>query len=195
VLLSTGRNGTNHPELLLDHESLAQAYQRGEAASPDPGYGSYRPDALTAEIALAYLRVRRPRFLFLSLGDTDEHAHHGSYARYLEALRYADHVVGEIAVTLADMSAAGQPTLLVVTADHGRASSFAEHGAAWPESSRVWLVAAGDAVLARGLVHSPTPRRLADIAPTVRAIAGLDRGPSTGTVMTELFSLPRLASR
>jgi arylsulfatase A-like enzyme len=80
-------------------------------------------------------------------------------------------------------------TTLFVTADHGRARNFRDHGGFAPESGRVWLVAAGPAIAARGHVASPHERRLADIAPTLRAIAGLpaDEAKNAGDVLTELF--------
>lgn len=187
MLVSIGRGGTNMPEL-FDTPALSTLLAEGDEAKPDPGYGSYRPDANTAPLALAYLRERQPRFFFVGLGDTDEHAHHDDYASYLEALRHADHFIGEVAITLSAMSAEGTSTLLFVTSDHGRAESFAQHGAKWPESGRVWLVAAGDSVRARGRVASPAPRHLADVGATIRALADLEPASSTGVVLDELFS-------
>jgi hypothetical protein len=78
-----------------------------------------------------------------------------------------------------------------VTADHGRAADFREHGAAHPESARVWLVAAGSAIRARGRVAGRAPRYLADVAPTLRIILGLraDGAQSAGSPLTELLGL------
>lgn len=189
MLVSIGRDGTNMPDL-LGSPSLLPLLHEGEEAAPAPGYGSYRPDAKTAPLALAYLRERAPRFLFVGLGDTDEHAHHNDYASYLEALRHADRFIGDVAITLSAMSAEGTSTLLFVTSDHGRAESFAQHGGAWPESGRVWLVAAGDAVRARGRVTSPAPRHLADVGATIRALSDLEPAATSGMVLTELFDAP-----
>jgi arylsulfatase A-like enzyme len=140
-------------------------------------------------LALRYLREREPRFLFLGLGDTDEHAHKSDYPSYLRALRDADRTIGEVAIHLAELSAAGTSTMLVVTTDHGRSHDFAEHGRMWPESARVWMVASGDPVVARGRVSSPQARSLADVSATLRAVAGLppSDAPSSGRVLSELF--------
>jgi len=189
MVVSAGKAGTNHHELFASDPELEEGLSAGEAAPSRPGYGMYRPDRHTAALALRYLRRRRPRFLFLGLGDTDEHAHQDDYPAYLEALRRADEVVGEIAIHLAELSAAGTSTMLVVTTDHGRSHGFAEHGGKWPESARVWLVAAGDPVRARGRIVSPAPRSLADVTATLRAVMGLPRAgaPNRGTVLSELF--------
>ena len=112
-------------------------------------------------------------FLFLSLGDTDELAHRNDYAGHLEALQFADRVIGEIADTLRELHKRGIRTLLIVTTDHGRARSFVEHGRKHPESAAVWLMASGDDVRARGCIVTEGARHLADIAPTVRELDGL----------------------
>jgi hypothetical protein len=193
MLVSAGRQGTNHPALVAYDEPALELYQRGEAAGPAPGVGLYRPDVHTAALAVRYLRAREPRFLFLSLGDGDEHGHHDDYPRYLESLRFADVVIGEIALALAEMSASGRPTLLLVTTDHGRAASFTDHGGAYPESAQAWLVAAGDMVRARGRLSVHPPRRLADVAPTLRAAFGLPPEASSnmmGSTMSEIFAPP-----
>jgi hypothetical protein len=194
LVISTGRGGTNHVDQLRRDEAASALFDAGEAATPAPGYGNYRPDRYTAALASHYLRAREPRFMFLSLGDTDELAHKGDYRGYLEALRSADGVVGDIAVALAEMSARGTPTLLLVTTDHGRADSFADHERQ-AEAGDVWMVAAGDAVKARGCLETSAPSHLADIATTVRAVAGLPavRIPPpalSGEVLAELFAPP-----
>lgn len=189
MVLSVGRNAT-HPRAVFEADAeLERRLVEGDAALPSPGYGAYRPDRHTAALALHYLRSRRPRFLFVGLGDTDEHAHQNDYRAYLDALRAADRVVGEIAVHLAELSAAGTKTMLVVTTDHGRSDGFADHGRRWPESARGWMVAAGDPVRARGRVASPLPRSLADVSATVRAVAGLEpvEVSRPGRVLSELF--------
>jgi hypothetical protein len=190
ILLSAGRGGTNKPEL-FDTPTLAALAEQGDAASPKPGHGAYRPDGSTAALGLAYLRSKRPRFLFVGLGDPDEHAHHDDYAAYLGALREADAFIGEVAVSLSAMSASGASTLLVVTTDHGRADGFTDHGARHPESARVWLVAAGDSVRARGRVRSPQPRYLADVTATIRVLGAVDsQVDHPGAVLSELFATP-----
>lgn len=192
ILLSAGRDGTNDAARLTAGDATAiELYELGERANPKPGWGSYRPDAHTAALALHYLRRDKPRFMFLGLGDTDEHAHHDDYPAYLDALRHADAVIGDIHATLRAFRAEGTPTLLLVTTDHGRADNFVDHGGALVASSRVWLIASGDAVSARGFVHSPEPRHLADVAMTIRAVTGLDTAPATpGAVLGELFARP-----
>jgi hypothetical protein len=157
------------------------------AVDPWPGYGDYRPDRITADVALAYYQAEQPDVFFLGLGDPDELAHRGDYHGYVAALRHADDVIGRL-VAILDRTDRGRSTHLIVTADHGRATDFRNHGA-MPEAARVWMVASGPRFLARGTVLSPHPRRLADVVPTLRLVLGLlpDGSERSGAPIEELF--------
>jgi hypothetical protein len=163
---------------------------QSEPMDPTPGHGAYRPDRATAELALQYLEETRPDVLFLGLGDPDEHAHRGDYAGYLSAIRRADDVLGRLSSTLARMGERGARTHVIVTADHGRSADFKDHGGFAPESARVWLVASGPRIAARGWIASPRDRALADVAPTLRLLLGLraDRDAHAGRPLDELFA-------
>jgi len=154
-----------------------------------PTTGEFREDNETAKVALDHLVESRPRFLFLGLGEPDEYAHRGDYPGYLASLRRDDAILGDLAARLEAMGERGRRTSVLVTCDHGRGSNFRDHGAAWAESSRVWLVASGGGIPVRGPVESPVPHRLADIAPTIYALMGLpgDRSPRAGTAIAELL--------
>jgi arylsulfatase A-like enzyme len=85
---------------------------------------------------------------------------------------------------------------VLVTADHGRGRDWRHHGREFPESGRVWLVAFGAAVQARGLVPATRKHHLADVAPTLRQLLGLppDEARSAGAPIEELFDTGRLAT-
>jgi hypothetical protein len=164
---------------LLDEAAHSRAY---------PGWLDYRPDRYTSALALEYLKVKRPRFLHVALGDTDEHAHRGNYRGYLEALRAADRFVGELSETLRALGEYGEETTVIVTTDHGRAHDFRGHGGHAAESARVWLIASGGSIHAAGAVTTSRTHALADVAPTLRVMLELpvDRSPHAGSPITEL---------
>lgn len=155
---------------------------------PWPGYGDYRPDRFTADLALAHYEAAQPDVFFLGLGDTDEYAHRGDYPGYLAALRHADEIVGRFVALIDRMGERGRRTHVVVTTDHGRSNDFRNHGS-MPEAARVWMLAAGPRFRARGNVVSTRPRRLADVTPTLRLVMGLapDTAERSGTPIDELF--------
>lgn len=176
-VLSTGRKLVGQGDELRADAVIASLLDAGAHASAFPGEGDYRPDALTERIALRYLAIGRPRFLFVGLGDTDEYGHRNDYRGYLGALHEADEFLGELRVTLDAMGARGRHTAVIVTTDHGRASNFRDHGVWHPESGRVWLVASGTDVGGRGVaVASSRHHTLLDVAPTVRALLGISGG-------------------
>jgi hypothetical protein len=171
----------------LDGE-LDGAVDAAAKLDPYPGVWDYRPDAATADIALDVLRQREPQFLFVGLGDTDEYAHRGDRDAYLAAMKNADAFLERLDDTLRDEGLLSSTTILVTT-DHGRADSFREHGWGWPESKRVWLVAKGAGIAARGAVAAPSERRLANVGATIKRLLGVPSSPGddTGEPIDELF--------
>jgi Metalloenzyme superfamily len=176
LVLTTGRKLLGRSEVLRADEVIASLLDAGAHGSAFPGEGDYRPDALTARIALRYLAIARPRFLFVGLGDADEYGHRNDYRGYLGALHEADDFLGELNVTLDAMGERGRHTTVLLTTDHGRASNFRDHGLWHPESGRVWLVASGEDVHGRGLVAAARRHTLLEVAPTVRALLGISGG-------------------
>ena len=158
---------------LDDDPAVKSLCERAAVSDALPGEGDYRPDELTAALALRVLADAEPRFLFVGLGDADEYAHRGNYRGYLEALHASDAFLGALGDALRVMGARGQHTTLLVTTDHGRAYDFTDHGPQFPESSKVWLVAAGADVRGRGGVVPLRRYTLSDVAPTVLALLGV----------------------
>jgi arylsulfatase A-like enzyme len=175
-VLTTGRTRVGASDALLADDELASLLDAGERARPWPGEGDYRPDATTARIALRLLETSRPRFLFVGLGDADEYAHRNEYRNYLEAVHASDAFLGQLSALLERMGARGRHTTVLVTADHGRAHDFRDHGWRHPESGRVWLLAAGDDVRGRGIAAASQRYTLSNVAPTVRSLLGMAGG-------------------
>ncbi len=176
-VVTAGRKLVEQAGVLQGDPALSQLLEHGAAVPAWPGEGQYRPDASTARIALRYLEAKRPRFLFVGLGDADEYGHRDDYAAYLEAVHQSDAFVGELVELLGRMGARGRHTTVIVTADHGRAYDFKDHGPQFPESGRVWLTAFGGDMKAQGLAVAPHRYTLSDVAPTVRALLGITEGP------------------
>jgi len=190
---SVGRHGgATRDRLAVDAASRA-ALDAGRRAAAWPGHADYRPDAYTARLALAVARAAAPRVLYVGLGDTDEYAHRNDYRGYLDALAAADAALGRLVDALGR-----DDTIVLVTADHGRSFNFRDHGDS-PESSGVWLVAAGGSIAPQGVAHTNDTRHLCDIAPTIRALLHLpvDESSRAGHIIGEIadLKLDRVASR
>lgn len=139
--------GRTHGKLDAEGDgTLEQLVETAKTIGPGPGHDDYRPDSATAEIALRVLETKHPDFLFVGLGDTDEHAHMGNYDGYTAALEKADAFVGDVRARLAWLGERGQKTTIIVVTDHGRSQGFRDHGAAFPESRFGFMLVAGPLV-------------------------------------------------
>ena len=165
--VSAGRHFQN----LAFEPAIERDVAAARGAAPEPGTHDFRPDAMTAAIAIDVVRELAPEMLFVSFGEPDEYAHRGDRERYLGSLRAADRFLGWLDDVLVERGRAATTTV-IVTADHGRSTGFRDHGAAWPESKRSFLVASGAGIRARGNVTTASVRYLRNVAPTVRVLLG-----------------------
>jgi len=136
-----------------------------------PDWKEARFDRFTYAFAQHYLKQQKPRFLFLSLNDSDEWGHLGNYAEYLRTLRQYDTWLKELRITLDGMGDYGKETCFVVTTDHGRGtgSGWKRHGPIVFHSENVWLYT-------DCLGTESTPRKYfshLDIRPTIEGVFGL----------------------
>ncbi|HVH42060.1 MAG TPA: hypothetical protein VM925_06940, partial [Labilithrix sp.] len=173
IVLSAGAR-TASSGLARDDTKLRGYLDAGAAHAGYPGWGDYRPDVHTARIALRYLETMRPRLLVVGLGDADEQAHRGDFAGYERAVRSADEFIADVERALARMGEEGSRTAVLVTTDHGRAHSLRAHGAAFPESQRVFVAGFGAGVAHRGIACSTAPIRLAHLAGALRSLLSME---------------------
>jgi hypothetical protein len=108
-----------------------------------------RLDSFTSAVALELLARRKPRVLYVALGEPDDWAHDRRYDHYLESTRAADSFLAELWMTLQALPEYRGRTTLLVTTDHGRGSSqrdWTSHGAEVAGSDRIWIAALGPGV-------------------------------------------------
>lgn len=144
-----------------------------DSAAPWP---DARLDAVTAERALEHLRTHRPRFLWISLLDTDERAHQDDWPGYLDAIDRSDRLLAELVQTVGDLGLTEQTTIILTT-DHGRGRGplWTTHGSL-PAARHMWLAATGPWVQLSGTIAGGTLGQ-ADVRPTVERLLGLEPSP------------------
>ena len=79
-----------------------------------------RPDLYTFAQAMHYLEKYQPRFLWISLGDADDHAHDGNLTAYQQTLTFYDQAFDQLFSLLKKLHL-DQDTMVIITTDHGRA--------------------------------------------------------------------------
>lgn len=138
-------------------------------------------DAITIQAAREYLILKKPRVLFIGLGETDEWGHGRRYDRYLNAAHQADDFLRRLWSLLQSMPEYKDKTSLVIAPDHGRGATirdWTDHGAKIEGAEYVWMGAMGPHIPAMG-VRSETEATLSQIAATLARLVGEDFNASS----------------
>jgi hypothetical protein len=136
-----------------------------------------RNDVFTFRVALEAVRHRRPKVLYVALGDTDEYAHAGRYDHYLQAAHEADAAIRTLWEEFQSHSSYRGSTALIVTTDHGRGAtpeSWPNHGAKVAGSEETWLGVLAPGVPALGERSSTCLVTQGQVAATLAALLGED---------------------
>ena len=134
-------------------------------------------DSIPFYTALEYLKQKKPRVLFLSLGETDEWAHQGDYAQYLRAAHRVDAYLRVLWATLQSMPEYRGAATLMVATDHGRGdggNDWKGHGERLPDSKSNWMAFLGPDTRALGERSRSRPVTQSQIAATLAALLGED---------------------
>ena len=134
-----------------------------------------RFDSFTTQAAIEHLKKRRPRVLYIGLGETDEYAHEGRYDHYLDAAHRFDASLRRLWDAVQSSPHYRDKTSLVVTTDHGRGDApegWKHHGATTKGSEMIWLAAIGPDTPTTGAPIDPGPITQSQVAATVAALLG-----------------------
>ncbi|WP_346836796.1 alkaline phosphatase family protein [Microbulbifer sp. SAOS-129_SWC] len=173
-------------------------------------WSSLRYDAYTYNLAREYLLQRRPRMLYIALGETDDFAHDKQYDQYLDAAHRADRFIADLWQTLQSLPQYRDNTNLVITVDHGRgrdAALWPYHGSPLavqkshpeekqltrtgiPGSNEIWLAALGPDIRPGGEVSGGPVLFQNQVAATALSLLGeqpedfsADIGPAIQTLL------------
>ena len=121
-------------------------------STPNPLEG-VRLDAFTFYYGLEYMKKHKPRVMYFSFDETDDFAHGGEYAAYLNAAHYTDGFIKELWDYLQTDPTYKNKTTLLITVDHGRgvnAEDWKDHGIKVNQANQIWMAASGSGVLPLG---------------------------------------------
>ncbi len=153
-------------------ELLNQLKAEAPRVWPDEAF-----DSLTFHTALEYLKERKPRVLYLSLGETDDWAHGGNYAEYLHSAHRVDAYLKMFWDTVQSMPQYRGKTTLIFSTDHGRGEAPLEwksHGVKIPDSKYIWMAFLGPDTQPLGERSKIAPVTQSQIAATLAALLGED---------------------
>ena len=148
-----------------------------ELATDLPAFWEYGPvDAPIVYAAIDALKTKKPRVLYIMLGEGDEWAHQGRYDLYLDATTRADRFIQRIWTLVQSMKEYRGNTTLLVTTDHGRGASTSDwndHGRKIPAAEDTWMAALGAGVPALGVREGVTVTT-SQLAATIAMLLGED---------------------
>ena len=160
-----------------------------QLATDLPRHWDYGPlDAPIVYAALETLRTRKPRVLYVMLGEGDEWAHEGRYDLYLDATHRADRFIERIWTTAQSVPEYAGRTSLVVTTDHGRGATTTDwmnHGRDVPAAERTWIAVLGPDVATLG-VRRDANVTTSQVAATIAWLVGEDYAAALPDVAVRL---------
>jgi hypothetical protein len=150
-------------------------------------------DALPYHTAIEYLKARKPRVLFVGLGETDDWAHNGIYTSYLDSAHLADSYIAELWNMVQSMPEYRGTTTLIVLPDHGRGlgAEWNDHGGSIPASRETWMAFLGPDTPALGERGAGTVVTESQVAATIAALLGQDYRaavPKSGAPIADVFN-------
>lgn len=103
-------------------------------------------DAIPFYTAVEYLKEKKPKILYVSLGETDDWAHAGMYAAYLDSAHRVDAYVKVLWQLAQSMPEYRGNTTMIFSPDHGRGKAprkWKDHGQKIPDSKYIWMAFLG----------------------------------------------------
>jgi len=150
-------------------------------------------DPMPFHTAVEYVKAKKPRLLFVGLGETDDWAHFGSYAEYLNAAHLGDSYLRELWDLVQSMPEYRNKTTLIVLPDHGRGTGaqWTSHGEKIPNSEQTWMAFLGPDTSAQGERKQAGTVTESQVAATLAAFLGEDYHaavPKSGTAIVDVLS-------
>jgi hypothetical protein len=139
-------------------------------------WDNVRDDGLTFHGTVEYVKVKRPRLLFISFGETDDWAHEGRYDLVLDSARRTDGFIERLWDLLQSLPEYAGKTSLVLTTDHGRGDTRVEwknHSKDTAGSDRIWIAVMGPDTPSTGC-RSDLDVTQSQVAATVAELLGED---------------------
>jgi hypothetical protein len=133
-------------------------------------------DVFTMGAAKSALKRRKPRVLYIGLGETDEWGHGRRYDLYLDSANKADRFLAQTWESLQQDPQYKDKTALVITTDHGRGSTrvdWTDHGKSVPGAEFIWVGVMGPDTPAAGERENVEATQ-SQVAATVAALVGED---------------------
>ncbi|REG90417.1 alkaline phosphatase family protein [Algoriphagus antarcticus] len=139
-------------------------------------WGGVRLDVFKQNYAMAALKNKKPRILYISYGETDNWAQENHYDQYLWPSKQTDAYIKEIWDFIQSDLQYKDKTTINITTDHGRGitkTSWRGHGSSIPEAGEIWMASIGPDTPAADEMKSQGQRQSVMIARTIFQLLGM----------------------
>jgi Type I phosphodiesterase / nucleotide pyrophosphatase len=144
---------------------------------------SYKPfkeeeclDVFTHYAALEYLKIKKPKVLYIAYGETDEWAHAGQYRSYLDAGHQVDTWMRQLWNFVQSDPGYKNKTTIFITTDHGRGDvkkeEWTSHNNKIQDSHEIWFAVIGPGISGRGEIKNQMQLYQQQFAQTFAKIMG-----------------------
>lgn len=144
---------------------------------------SYKPwhedeclDVFTHYAAMAHLKAKKPKVLYIAYGETDEWAHAGQYRSYLDAAHQVDAWLQQLWNYVQSDPQYKNKTALFIATDHGRGDAvkaeWTSHGNSIKGASEIWFAVMAPGIAAKGEVKKEQQFFQQQFAQTIARLLG-----------------------
>ena len=140
-------------------------------------WGSVSWDAPMHLAVKEYIRMKRPRVLFVGYGETDEWAHARRYDLMLRSAQQVDAHIADLWQYLQGMRQYRGRTTFIITTDHGRGrggDDWVSHGESVSGAEDWWMAVIGPDTPNLGEIRGGNGATQSQIAATIAALFGMD---------------------
>ncbi|MEP7233013.1 MAG: hypothetical protein ABI691_22325 [Ginsengibacter sp.] len=142
-----------------------------------PEKGSTRMDILTFIAASEYIKVNKPKVVYIGFGECDEDAHNGEYDKYLQHLNEADKMIQQLWYYIQSTPEYKDKSTLIITTDHGRGkkkNKWTDHDVLVKGSGDTWIAIMGPDTSPKGEMQLPQQLYQRQIASTISLLLGFN---------------------
>ena len=141
-----------------------------------PAHNPYaKTDSLTYHFAKEYMAKNHPRVAFIGFDETDDYAHDGNYAAYLNTATTLDRYIEDLWNFVQNDPQYKDKTTIIITCDHGRGDipnlEWRHHGHVL-HADNIWIAAIGAGITPKGEVKEKMNLYQNQIAATIVDLMG-----------------------
>ena len=154
----------------------AKGAEYSEWKTTVPAHNPYaKTDSLTYHFAKEYIARNHPRFAFIGFDETDDYAHDGNYAAYLNTATTLDRYIEDLWNFVQSDPQYKDKTTIIITCDHGRGDipnlEWRHHGHVL-HADNIWVAAIGAGITAKGEVKQKMQLYQNQLAATIAQLLG-----------------------